>query len=428
MQTTPSINQIKDLINQIEEKITEVILVDGQYGPEQEYTHQTLLDRLTSILTDLKTLTENPVYFLDLSTHQERTNIHSHLQNCLANLSNPEQLEKEIAAIKQVVRPFNIRHTQERFQVANNKLTELDQALSKLRQDIKIAEQNKTQANETLKSSLRIHSTLEQQQQDLTKKLSQAGTQIQESQNYAEAISQLKNTVDSQKPVVDTFVQKISEREQQLENQKTKTDTYNSQLIKFTDEHKKRLQEAEELIAKAKTALGYKQAGGISAAFRTRLDGLENVTLWKNANTYWLIVAISFSFIVVWLGYDFIQAIKNITDTAGADGISLKLIAARFLVLTLPATVSVFCAGQYIKNRNITEDYAYKTILAQSIIGFSEQLKSNDQSDSSYQNYVKKMLDEIHQHPLRNHKKHSTNRSPWIAFRRQPKEDKSLDE
>jgi hypothetical protein len=33
----------------------------------------------------------------------------------------------------------------------------------------------------------------------------------------------------------------------------------------------------------------------------------------------------------------------------------------------MPISVAWFCAGQYTKLRNIAEDYAYKTMLAQSI-------------------------------------------------------------
>ncbi len=78
---------------------------------------------------------------------------------------------------------------------------------------------------------------------------------------------------------------------------------------------------------------------------------------------------------------------------------------ARISLVLLPLTGAWFCAGQYAKLKNLAEDYAYKTMLVQSIIGFSEQLKNSDDSDTSYQIYIKKMLDEIHQHPLKNHKK-----------------------
>ncbi len=71
----------------------------------------------------------------------------------------------------------------------------------------------------------------------------------------------------------------------------------------------------------------------------------------------------------------------------------------------MPVTRAWFCAGHYIKIKNIAEDYAYKTVLAESIVGFSEQLKDSD-DNKIYQDYMEKMLTEIHHHLLKNHKKH----------------------
>ncbi len=434
MQATESIRHIKDLITKMEQAITKVAPQGGQYGQEEEFTHQELLDELVSILTDLKTLTEKPEELLNFSTYDERMNIHSLLNSCMKNLANPAQLWSNMVTTNKTIRSFNIRHTKERFFIAKNELADLEkekinlqQTLSAMKRDIKVTEQNKSQSDEILQSLKKQQEELQQQQNDLADKLNQTRTHVQESQNHANTISQFRNKVDSHQPVIDTFVQKIAKREQRLEDQKVKTDTYNSQLIKFTDEHKKRLEEAENLIKKAKTALGYRQAEGISAAFKTRLDKLENVKWWKSANTYWLGMAILLSCTTIWMSFDFIQAIKNDLQNSSRSGITLNWILARFLVFTLPIVATWFCAGQYVKNKNITEDYAYKTILAQSIIGFSEQLKTEDPSDTSYQEYVKKMLDEIHQHPLKNHKKHSTDHSSPIAFLKRSKEGKTDD-
>ena len=285
-----------------------------------------------------------------------------------------------------------------------------------MQRDIKTVQQNIYSSEKILQSS-------QQQQQDLTKKLANTESQVQESQNHASEISEFKNTVDSYKPVVDAFTQKIADRERQLEDQKSRTDEYNAQLGDS-------LKNADELIEKAKTALGYQQAVGISTAFKTRLNRLEDVKWWKSENTAWLFAAIAFSGLAIYLGYDLIQAIggTSTTDSNGTShNITLDSFIARFSVMTLPVAAVWFCAGQYTKNKNVAEDYAYKTVLAQSIIGFSEQLKNDDQSDSSYLDYVKKMLDEIHQHPLKNHKKHSTSDySPLKLWR--SKENKSVDE
>ena len=70
----------------------------------------------------------------------------------------------------------------------------------------------------------------------------------------------------------------------------------------------------------------------------------------------------------------------------------------------IPFTItgSIFCANQYIKQKNIIEDYAYKTVLAKSIIAFSEELRTNDNNTSDYyKEYISTILKEIHQDPLR---------------------------
>lgn len=67
----------------------------------------------------------------------------------------------------------------------------------------------------------------------------------------------------------------------------------------------------------------------------------------------------------------------------------------------IPFTIAgaIFCANQYTKQKNIIEDYAYKTVLAKSIIAFSEELR--EKSPERYTEYLSTMLKEIHQDPLR---------------------------
>ena len=113
----------------------------------------------------------------------------------------------------------------------------------------------------------------------------------------------------------------------------------------------------------------------------------------------------------IYSSYYFISAI-----TAKGTELTFSFVLIRLSIIAIPIAVAWFCAEQYTKIRNIIEDYAYKTTLAQSIIGFSEHLKNdNDENDTSYQDYMKKMLDEIHQHPLRNHKKHNNNYKALLA-------------
>lgn len=62
-------------------------------------------------------------------------------------------------------------------------------------------------------------------------------------------------------------------------------------------------------------------------------------------------------------------------------------------------SVSIFSASRYVKQKNIIEDYAYKLVLAKSIIWFSEELKK--WWEEWYQKYITRTLEELLQDPLR---------------------------
>ena len=68
-------------------------------------------------------------------------------------------------------------------------------------------------------------------------------------------------------------------------------------------------------------------------------------------------------------------------------------------------TGAIFCANQYTKQKNLIEDYAYKTTIAKSIIAFSEELRTKD--PERYAEYISTILKEIHQDPLRKRGKNS---------------------
>lgn len=67
----------------------------------------------------------------------------------------------------------------------------------------------------------------------------------------------------------------------------------------------------------------------------------------------------------------------------------------------IPFTIyaAIFCSQQYVKQKNLVEDYAYKSVLSKSIIAFSEELRKND--PEKYTEYLSTVLREIHHDPLR---------------------------
>ncbi|CAM4071752.1 hypothetical protein [Flavobacterium weaverense] len=102
----------------------------------------------------------------------------------------------------------------------------------------------------------------------------------------------------------------------------------------------------------------------------------------------------AFLFIIIGISLG-VWMLTDLTD-------KLHIIIGRIALIPFPIIGAIFCANQYVKQKNIIEDYAYKMVLAKSIVGFSEQLKKDSSEDKGeYIHYMKVALEEIHKDPLR---------------------------
>lgn len=404
VQTITDIRTIKNAIKEGIKKVDTTNYQEEKFGNESEYTYEDLLEGINSLLTDIATLIKAPVQFSKLSTYNERIEIVNGLSDIESCIDSPYSLGTLLDQLKQSIRPFHIRHTKERLIEFNDELFELvrkkqefSETLNNLQQDLELTTKNKVETNKVLTLLQEQNSELESNIESGKDRLDALNEKISNIENDEERISEIKNQYDKQQEQVDNFVKKIIKREQQIEDQTEKTSVFNERLKEFTTQRDELLTTAEVLIKEAKTALGYKKAEGISGAFQAQLE--------KRPNSYWwLFLAAPFVLISIYMSYGFIELLNN-KAIVGKLTFDLFFVLARLSTILMPISVAWFCAGQYTKLRNIAEDYAYKTMLAQSIIGFSEQLKSTDDSDTSYQDYMKKMLNEIHQHPLKNHKR-----------------------
>lgn len=196
----------------------------------------------------------------------------------------------------------------------------------------------------------------------------------------------------------------ISKSEQDIENKKVKITAFHTNI----EEHKKIIAElqlkAQEIIDKEETinnlinqaekALNLKSAEGISAAFSSYLtssNDKQNLRNWMIGASLFIIAALA---ITVW-----IVSGKWIEHP---DAISS--IIGRVVAVAISITGATFCAKQYVKQKNIIEDYAYKSVLSKSIIAFTEEIKKRDSSKVA--DYLTQVLGEIHQDPLRQREKH----------------------
>ena len=238
---------------------------------------------------------------------------------------------------------------------------------------------------------------------DIKEELESVSRKTEDVQSLNEELEEIKKTADSHltditdfrtksesnQKLIDNFATKIQDRDKRLTELEQKIIENDKALSKYEEERKALLKEAEALIESAKTALNYKTAEGLSASFSEQ---------YKNSNKTrisggWILGASVCLFITLVFGIWFFH---NISEDN-----KWYFIVGRLLLLPMPIIGAIFCANQYTKQKNITEDYAYKTVIAKSIVGFSEQLKKNSTDNSEYITYIAKALEEIHKDPLR---------------------------
>ena len=410
---TQSIQTIREKRDEIREKIKTLNLrnyENQRFGTENEYTYKSLIEGVESLLTDLSTLTQYENKFIKLSNYSERKQIADNLINILSYLESPTNLYNYIENLKIILRTYNIRNFSENLiqfeeEIDDIKITriELEEVLSISNElEEKIIEKSYEidklydEADEKFEKVQEKFKEIKNELELISKEteiVSGLNEDLEEIKEKAESnlteITDIRTKSESNQKLIENFATKVQDRDNRLTELEQKIIENNKALLKYEDERKALLKEAEALIESAKTALNYKTAEGLSASFSEQYKN-SNKT-WISAG--WIIGAIFCLLITLGLG---IWILHNINEDN-----KWYFIVGRFLLLPMPIIGAIFCANQYTKQKNITEDYAYKTVIAKSIVGFSEQLKKNSTDNSEYITYIAKALEEIHKDPLR---------------------------
>jgi hypothetical protein len=410
---TQSIQIIREKRDEIREKIKTLNLrnyENQRFGTENEYTYKSLIGGVESLLTDLSTLTQYENRFIKLSNYSERKQIADNLVNILSYLESPTNLYNYIENLKIILRTYNIRNFSESLvqfeeEIDNIKITKID-----LEEILAISNELEEKITDKSDEIDKLYDEAEEKLDDIQKKfkdikneLESVSRKTEDAQSLNEELEEIKEKAESNlaeitdirtksesnQKLIENFATKVQDRDNRLTELEQKIIENNKALLRYEDERKALLKEAEALIESAKTALNYKTAEGLSASFSEQYKN-SNKT-WISAG--WIIGAIFCLLITLGLG---IWILHNINEDN-----KWYFIVGRFLLLPMPIIGAIFCANQYTKQKNITEDYAYKTVIAKSIVGFSEQLKKNSTDNSEYITYIAKALEEIHKDPLR---------------------------
>lgn len=409
---TQSVKSIKEYRDKIKDKLSAINTAqfnNKTYGNENEYNGKSIYLGLDAILVDISYFVKSHNIFIQVSTLDERNELINDLNNILTYIESPQTLFQFIDSLKAKLRKYNVRNSIERwelFQEVNKELLKQRNEFNEALNFIKDIKEEATNSNTTVSEKLEAITLKFEELEEKIEEVEEVKTEIVENsdklklinenlvkvnetaETNLEEIKESLTEVKNNEKLISAFAQKVQERDNRLGEIQQLTDENKKKLKDYDTERIKILENAKELIENAKTALNYKTAEGISASFQTQLTDAKK---WQFSRS-WIIGASLFIAIAIGLG---IWILTEQTD-------ELHIIIGRIALIPLPILAAIFCANQYVKQKNIIEDYAYKMVLAKSIVGFSEQLKKDPSEDKGeYIHYMKVALEEIHKDPLR---------------------------
>ncbi|ATU05316.1 hypothetical protein BKN14_02565 [Candidatus Gracilibacteria bacterium HOT-871] len=344
-------------------------------------TFEEFIKSFEYVMRILRFLTKSHNLFLTITTESERTDILNNLSNLISYMPRGVTYANDIIIytdrLKTIIRQYDGLVLTRKEYVSEFK----DELLELQKQAVVIKE-----IFNHIKEDVDKKEELANKMQDLQDKYGDLSSYVNDIQNTTQNASEILEDMQGKKDNFDDFFDKIDTRTKELDNQQLKTDDFVRQLKEFKEQQDLKMEEAEKLINDAKKALHYKTTEGISAAIQAQYDDAKQNTL-----GWWLFVAIIFLGLGIGFG---IYALFQELTIFGFIG--------RFAIITLLVGAAIFSAQQYVRQKNIIEDYAYKLVLVKSIIGFSEELlKIEDKTNSGYQIYITRTLNELLQDPLR---------------------------
>ena len=414
---TPTIKKIKEIIPKIDENLINfrkyfkeqnTDLDSALYGDESEYSVNGIVAGVKNVLTDMRFLVKSHNLFIKLSTLGERNQIVNELSNINTHLSTNRVVNviRSLDQLKLLLRTYNLRIDRQRYLDFNTTIDELCRKAVSLSDEI---ENVKNKLNESEKTYTLIEEKKQEFENILAELVEQKDSFSAEFDSFKKETSDFRDLANSAqansktissnlsitneaKVTFDDFIAKIDERESQLNRQGKSTEEYNVKLEEFAKSYREKLDEVQNLIEKSKQALQFTTAEGMSAAFATQ---------YQNANKWyykvgWLSGALVFVILTLLIGAWIVTG-YGVQQKEETMWFSL---IGRLSMIPFTIYAAIFCSQQYVKQKNLVEDYAYKSVLSKSIIAFSEELRKND--PEKYTEYLSTVLREIHQDPLRN--------------------------
>ncbi|HHQ6551525.1 TPA: hypothetical protein ACSTJZ_001376 [Serratia fonticola] len=195
----------------------------------------------------------------------------------------------------------------------------------------------------------------------------------------------------------------LKELNKELSKLQSNVLTMESRAKTIEDELNQKTDDIDLIIEQANAALETSTTVSVGTFFKEQYDIAKKwMPLWPSLALVFLVGAI-------WICIDTLQDIQHNVLTISSDvlnvssgtpnsGAELPYLIARLCIVPLFLLGVWFCSSQYIKQKNITEDYAYKKVLSLSLIGFKSEIEKTGEANTT--GFIKTLLKEILRSPL----------------------------
>ena len=318
---------------------------------------------------------------MQLTIHNLIQQISTHRNNINQEIINIQNLYNQvvIANLEQKLKSYN-RFKQSLSDIANlrRSYAHTIKGLDKLDQKIKVFEENISKSIELINKTT---------------------ASFEDAKSFHQEINTVKNQLIKSKSEVDKTMQLLENSKKEILAFKANIDSYKKDVDSITassqtivNEFENKRKQVDKLISDSEKALGLKSTEGISAALSSQYEKEDM----KHRKNKWLWG--SFVFMAIALVGVFLLLFEfNIGDKVIAAD-STNAILARIVFVAISLTGATFTAKQYLRQKNLADNYAYKLVLAKSIVAFAQEIEKHDEAKAA--DYLNNVLAEINKSPL----------------------------
>jgi predicted nucleic acid-binding Zn-ribbon protein len=212
----------------------------------------------------------------------------------------------------------------------------------------------------------------------------------------SESLTQKKNDLaaahdllDNVRTMYEDNDKSLKELNKEFSELKVSVSSMKARTLTIEDELNQKTADIDSIITQANAALETSTTVSVGGFFKDQYD------IAKKGIFIWPILALLFLGGAILICFDTLKYMRPGVLEAGTE---LSYLIARFCIAPLFLLGAWFCTNQYIKQKNITEDYAYKKVLSLSLIGFKSEIEKTGEANTT--GFIKSLLKEILRSPL----------------------------